>query len=152
MQKKLEVIIEEKIKLESYIIDILDDAAYAERFISKPHNKNCPSMYRILDYCYDKKDLGYYDKPKLVLRATPRQMTRYGLAIDILLMIEKDISDDPNLDRKLMWLRANRFKWTKLGKFFGYHRTTIKKMYETILHKLSNKLKNNLYIYDKIFK
>ena len=37
------VIIEEKIKLESYIVDILDDAAYAERFISKPHNKNCPS-------------------------------------------------------------------------------------------------------------
>ena len=83
MQKKLEVIIEEKIKLESYIIDILDDAAYAERFISKPHNKNCPRMYRILDYCYDKKDLGYYDKPKMILRATPRQMTRYNLAIDI---------------------------------------------------------------------
>ena len=51
-----------------------------------------------------------------------------------------------------LWLRANRFKWTKLGKQFGYHRTTIKKMYETILDKLSNKLKNNLYIFDKIFK
>ncbi len=152
MQKKLEVIIEEKIKLESYIIDILDDAAYAERFISKPHNKNCPSMYRILDYCYDKKDLGYYDKPKMILRATPRQMTRYNLAIDILMEIDKTISDNPRVARKLMWLRANRFNWTKLGKFFGYHRTTIKKMYEMILDKLSNKLKNNLYIYDKIFK
>ena len=152
MQKKLEVIIEEKIKLESYIIDILDDAAYAERFISKPHNKNCPSMYRILDYCYDKKDLGYYDKPKMILRATPRQMTRYNLAIDILMEIDKTISDNPRVARKLMWLRANRFNWTKLGKFFGYHRTTIKKMYEIILDKLSNKLKNNLYIYDKIFK
>ena len=72
----LEKIIEEKIKLISYITDILDDAAYAEKFISKPHNRNCPSMYKILDYCYDKKDLGFYDKPKLVLRATPRQMTR----------------------------------------------------------------------------
>ena len=152
MQKKLEVIIEEKIKLESYIIDILDDAAYAERFISKPHNKNCPSMYRILDYCYDKKDLGYYDKPKMILRATPRQMTRYNLAIDILMEIDKTVSDNPRVARKLMWLRANRFNWTKLGRFFGYHRTTIKKMYEIILDKLSNKLKNNLYIYDKIFK
>ena len=152
MQKTLERIIEEKIKLESYIVEILDDAAYAERFLSRPHNRNCPSMYRILDYCYDKKDLGYYDKPKMVLRATPRQMTRYELAIDILMEIDKSVSDNPRVARKLLWLRANRFKWTKLGKFFGYHRTTIKKMYEIILDKLSNKLKNNLYIYDKIFK
>ena len=87
MQRSLEKIIEEKVKLLSYIVDILDDAAYAERFISKPHNRNCPSMYKILDYCYDKKDLGFYDKPKLVLRATPRQMTRYSLALDILMEV-----------------------------------------------------------------
>ena len=55
MQKKLEKIIEEKIKLLEYIVEILDDAAYAERFISKPSNRNSPSMYKILDYCYDKK-------------------------------------------------------------------------------------------------
>ena len=64
----------------------------------------------------------------------------------------KEVFDNPRLARKLLWLRANRFQWTKLGKQFGYHRTTIKKMYETILDKLSNKLKNNLYIFDKIFK
>ena len=152
MQKSLERVIEEKIKLEAMIVEILDDAAYAERFISKPNNKRCPSMYRILDYCYDKKDIGFYDKPKLVLRATPRQMTRYSLALDLLLEIDRSISDNPREDRKILWLRANRFQWTKLGKMFGYHRTTIKRMYETILDKLSNKLKNNLYIYDKIFK
>ena len=44
MQKTLEKIIEEKVKLLSYIVDILDDAAYAERFISKPHNRNCPNV------------------------------------------------------------------------------------------------------------
>ena len=109
-------------------------------------------MYKILDYCYDKKDLGYYDRPKMVLRATPRQMTRYSLALDILMEIDKDVSDNPRMARKLLWLRANRFQWTQLAKQFGYHRTTIKKMYETILDKLSNKLKNNLYIFDKIFK
>ena len=152
MRKSLERVIEEKIKLEAMIVEILDDAAYAERFISKPNNRRCPSMYKILDYCYDKKDLGFYDKPKLVLRATPRQMTRYSLALDLLLEIDRSISDNPREDRKILWLRANRFQWTKLGKMFGYHRTTIKRMYETILDKLSNKLKNNLYIYDKIFK
>ena len=152
MQKSLERVIEEKIKLEAMIVEILDDAAYAERFISKPSNRRSPRMYRILDYCYDKKDIGFYDKPKLVLRATPRQMTRYSLALDLLLEIDRSISDNPREDRKILWLRANRFQWTKLGKMFGYHRTTIKRMYETILDKLSNKLKNNLYIYDKIFK
>ena len=151
MRKSLERLIEEQIKLQAYVVEILDDAAYAERFISAPNNKRCPSMYKILDYCYDKKDLGFYDKPKLVLRATPRQMTRYSLALDILMEVDKDVSDNPRMARKLLWLKANRFKWTKLGNFFGYHRTTIKRMYETILDKLSIKLKNNLYIYDKIF-
>ena len=152
MRKSLERVIEEKIKLEAMIVDILDDADYAERFITKPNNKRCPSMYKILDYCYEKKDIGYYDKPKLVLRATPRQMTRYNLALDILMEIDQTVSDNPREARKLLWLRANRFQWTKLGKFFGYHRTTIKKMYEIVLDKLCIKLKNNLYIYDKIFK
>ena len=79
-------------------------------------------------------------------------MTRYSLALDILMEIDKDVSDNPRMARKLLWLRANRFKWTQLAKQFGYHRITIKKMYETILDKLCNKLKNNLYIFDKIFK
>ena len=151
MRKSIERIIEEKLKLEELVVEILSDAAYAERFISKPNNKRCPSMYKLLDFIRERKDIGFYDRPKLILRATPRQMTRYGLAIDILLMIEKDISDDPNLDRKLMWLRANRFKWTKLGRFFGFHRTTIKRRYQTLLDKLCIKLKNNFDNFDKIF-
>ena len=151
MRKSIERIIEEKLKLEELVVEILSDAAYAERFISKPNNNRCPSMYKLLDFMRERKDIGFYDRPKLILRATPRQMTRYGLAIDILLLIEKDISDDPNLDRKLMWLRANRFKWTKLGRFFGFHRTTIKRRYEIVLDKLCIKLKNNFDNFDKIF-
>ena len=151
MQKSLERVIEEKIKLEAMIVEILDDAAYAERFISKPNNRRCPSMYKILDYCYDKKDLGFYDKPKLVLRATPRQMTRYSLALDLLLEIDRSISDNPREDRKILWLRANRFQWTKLGRFFGFNRITIKRRYETLLDKLCIKLKNNFDNLDKIF-
>ena len=151
MRKSIERIIEEKLKLEELVVEILSDAAYAERFISKPNNNRQPSMYKLLEFIRERKDIGFYDRPKLILRATPRQMTRYGLAIDILLMIEKDISDDPNLDRKLMWLRANRFKWTKLGRFFGFHRTTIKRRYEILLDKICIKLKNNFDNLDKIF-
>ena len=151
MQRRLEVIVEEQVKLTNLIKEILDDAAYAERFISKPNNNRCPSMYKLLDFIRERKDIGYYDRPKLILRATPRQMTRYSLALDILCTVDKDISDDPNLDRKLLWLRANRFKWSKLGRFFGFHRTTIKRRYETLLDKLCIKLKNNFDNFDKIF-
>lgn len=151
MLKSIEKIVEEQIKLERLIIEILDDAAYAEKFIAGPHNNRCPSMYQVLESYYDKKDWGFHVKPKLVLRATPRQMSRYELALDILLFVDDDISDNPKLDRKLLWLRANRFKWTKLGKFFGFHRITIKNRYKNLLDKLSNKLKNNFDKLDKVF-
>ena len=84
MRKSIERIIEEKLKLEELVVEILSDAAYAERFISKPNNNRCPSMYKLLDFIRERKDIGFYDRPKLILRATPRQMTRYGLALDIL--------------------------------------------------------------------
>ena len=151
MKKSLERLIEEKIKLTELVVEILSDAAYAERFISKPNNNRQPSMYKLLDFMRERKDIGFYDRPKLILRATPKQMTRYSLALDILCLIDKDISDDPNLDRKLMWLRANRFQWTKLGRFFGFNRITIKRRYETLLDKLCIKLKNNFDNLDKIF-
>ena len=151
MRKSIERIIEEKLKLEELVVEILSDAAYAERFISKPNNNRCPSMYKLLDFIRERKDIGFYDRQKLILRATPKQMTRYSLALDILCFVDKDISDDPNLDRKLLWLRANRFQWTKLGRFFGFHRSTIKRRYEIVLDKLCIKLKNNFDNFDKIF-
>ena len=56
MQRRLEIIVEEQVKLVSHIKEILDDAAYAERFVSKPNNKRCPSMYKLLETYYDPKD------------------------------------------------------------------------------------------------
>ena len=76
-EKSIERIIEEKLKLEELVVEILSDAAYAERFISKPNNNRCPSMYKLLDFIRERKDIGFYDRPKLILRATPRQMTRW---------------------------------------------------------------------------
>lgn len=151
MLKSIDRLLDEQIKLEKYIIEILDDAAYAERFIAKPNNNRCPSMYQLLETYYDKQEWGFHDRPRLSLRATPKQMTRYNFAIDLLLLIKDDISDNPSRDRKLLWLRANRMKWTKLAKIFGFHRTTIKKQYEIVLDKLSTKLKNSFDTFDKIF-
>ena len=149
--------IDKQLNVEKNIIRILDDAAYAEKFLSKPNNKRCPSMFQLIEATcgyiqYDKEDYGYHVNNKLKLRATPRQMTNYGLAIDFLLEVKDDISDDPVQDRKLLWLRANRIKWSTLSKMFGKHRTTIKRMYEIILGRLAAKI-NEKYLdkYDKIF-
>tara|TARA_R110002012_G_scaffold75536_3_gene190820 strand:+ start:1725 stop:2186 length:462 start_codon:yes stop_codon:yes gene_type:complete len=122
------------------IINVLADAAIAERFIRKPSNNRCPSMYQTLETYYDKRDWGYHVEPKLKLRGTPKQMQNYETALDLLLMIETDISDDAVLMRKIFWMRANRSKWTSIGKYFGINRTTVKRMYETVLDKLSNKV------------
>ena len=97
-------------------------------------------MYQILETYYDKKDWGYHAEPKLKLRGTPKQMQNYDTALDLLLMIETDISDDPVLMRKISWMRANRNKWTVIGKYFGIHRTSVKRMYDKVLDKLSNKV------------
>ena len=149
--------IEKQLNCERNIIRILDDAAYAEKFLSKPNNKRRPSMFQLIEATcgyqpYDKEDYGYHVDNKLKLRATPRQMTHYGLAIDMLLSVKDDISDDPVTDRKLLWLRANRIKWSTLSKMFGKHRSTVKRMYDIILNRLATKINSTtLDKYDKFF-
>ena len=79
-------------------------------------------------------------------------MTHYGLAIDLLLMIDDSIFDDPLLMRKILWLKATRNSYTAIGKYLVYHRTTIKRMYDNVLDKLANKIiQESLDIYDKKF-
>ena len=149
--------IERQLNCEKNIIRILDDAAFAEKFLAKPNNKRCPTMYQLIETAcgyepYDKEDYGYHVDNKLKLRATPRQMTHYGLATDMILEVKEDISDDPVLDRKLLWLRANRIKWSTMAKMFGKHRTTVKKMYEIILNRLATKINATMLDkYDKFF-
>ena len=147
----LKYVLDQKLRIEKNIVWILDDAAYAERFLAKPNNKRCPSMYSLIETCYTPEDFGYYTK-KFVLRATPKQMTHYSFAIDLLLLIKEDIYDNPVEARKLLWLRANRHPFTKLAKMFGYHRTTLKRKYEMILERLADKVRLNfLDKFDKIF-
>ena len=139
-----------QINFEYQIVRLLEDAVYCERFLAKPNNRSCPSMYDLIETCYDQEDIGYYIK-NLKLRATPRQLTRYEFVIDLMLMIKEDISDDPILARRLLWLRASHYKWTKLAKHFGFHRTTLKNKYERILELLAHKVKKNIP-FDKLDK
>ena len=152
MSSKLEHKLNQYLEVRNNIVNILADAAIAERFIKAPNNKRCPSMYQMLETYYDKKDWGYHAEPKLKLRGTPKQMQNYDTAIDLLLMIDDDIDKDPVLMRKISWMRANRNKWTVIGKYFGIHRTSVKRMYDKVLDKLSNKIiAESVDILDKKF-
>ena len=49
-------------------------------------------------------------------------------------------------------VKATRNSFTSIGKYLVYHRTTIKRMYDNILDKLTNKIiKESLDIYDRKF-
>jgi hypothetical protein len=137
-----------QINFEYQIQILIEDAVYVEKFLAKPSNRSCPSMYQLIETSYDKEDIGYYIK-NLKLRATPQQITRYEFVIDLLLMIKEDISDDPIMARRLLWLRGSNYKWTKLAKHFGFHRTTLKNKYQRILERLAIKMKKEI-TFDKL--
>ena len=137
-----------QINFEYQIVRLLEDAVYVEKFLAKPNNRSCPSMYQLIETSYDKDDIGYYIK-NLKLKATPRQLTRYEFVIDLMLMIKEDIYEDPIMARRLLWMRASHYKWTKLAKHFGLHRTTLKNKYERILELLACKVKKNIS-FDKL--
>ena len=138
----------EEISTERHLILLLDEAARTERFLRKPKPPKAPMMYHLIETSYDKEDFGYY-KAELKLRATPRQITRWEFAIDLLLLIKPDISDDPIFDRRLVWVRANRMKWTQLQRLLGPNRTTLRLRYEKLLTLISNKVRKE-FTFDKL--
>ena len=146
----LGVKLKEEIANEIQISNLLDEAAFTERFLSKPKPPHAPSMYDLITTSYSEDEIGYYKK-ELKLRATPRQITRWEFTIDVLFMINPDISKDPVFDRKLVWLRANRFKWSRISKFLGMHRTTLRLRYERLLEQLTRKVKTEIK-FDKLNK
>ena len=99
--------------------------------ISKPGQ---PRMYDLLEMSYDPKDIGFYDKKGLKLRANAKQISCWELAIDLIAKI-------PKIDhRRLVWARAMRYNWSALGRRFGLHRVTVQRRYKTIILDLETAL------------
>ena len=132
------------------VVSLIDEAARTERFLSGPKPPRAASMYNLLEVTYMQGDWAYYEKQLLKLRATPRQITRWEFAIECLTSIEHDISEDPILDRQIVWMKANRFKWTHIAKHFGFTRHQVRNRYEKVLTRLCNKIKNNQKKYCKL--
>ena len=132
------------------LVSLIDEAARTERFLSGPKPPRAASMYDLLQTTYMQGDWAYYEKQLLKLRATPRQITRWEFAIEALIAVDAEISKDPILDRQMIWMRANRFKWTEIGKHFGFTRHQVRNRYEKVLTRLLNKIKINNKKYCKL--
>lgn len=103
-----------------------------------------PRMYDVLKMSYDPKDIGFWQKKGLKLRANSHQITCWELAIELLIKIEK------LEDRRLIWAKAMRYSWVALARQFGCHRVTIKKKYTAAILNLEFSLDKSLI--DKIDK
>lgn len=103
-----------------------------------------PNMYDVLKMSYDPKDIGFWQKKGLKLRANSHQITCWELAIELLIKIEK------LEDRRLIWARAMRYSWVALARQFGCHRVTIKKKYTAAIFNLEFSLDKS--VLDKIDK
>ena len=103
-----------------------------------------PKMYDVLKMSYDPKDIGFWQKKGLKLRANSHQITCWELAIELLIKIEK------LEDRRLIWAKAMRYSWVALARQFGCHRVTIKKKYTAAILNLEFNLDKSLI--DKIDK
>ena len=132
------------------LVSLIDEAARTERFLSGPKPPRAASMYDLLQTTYMQGDWAYYEKQLLKLRATPRQVSRWEFAIEALLAVDADISKDPLLDKQIIWMKANRHKWTTIGKHFGFTRHQVRNRYEKVLTRLCNKIKNNQKKYCKL--
>ena len=134
----------------SNLVSLIDEAARTERFLSGPRPPRAASMYDLLQTTYMQGDWAYYEKQLLKLRATPRQVSRWEFAIEALLAVDTDISKDPLLDKQIIWMKANRYKWTAIGKHFGFTRHQVRNRYEKVLTRLLNKIKINNKKYCKL--
>ena len=146
----IEIQLKAAVTAQVHLVSLIDEAARTERFLSRPKPPKACSMYDLLTTRYEKGDWSYYEKALMKIRATPSQVTRWEYAIDALMAIEEDISKDPSLDRQIIWMRANRYKWTHIAKHFGFSRHQIKNRYVKVLGKLSTKIKNKKNKYCKL--
>ena len=54
--------LKEQISNEIKIIHLLDEAAFTEKFLSKPKPPHAPSMYDLITTSYTEDEVGYYKK------------------------------------------------------------------------------------------
>ena len=115
------------------LVDVLETAARAEKYIPGIKKPHAPGMYSILEVIHNKSEHGAYHKAPMKIRATGKMLASWELAIDLLLLISLD-------ERQLIWSRANKYSYSEIGRMLGYERRKVKTLYLNALFHLESKL------------
>ena len=98
------------------LTDILETAARCDRYLPGLKKPTAPRMFDIIETTYNPSEHGYYDKPQLKLRATPRMIACWDVSIDLLLLLESVET------RRLIWSKANKYSYSAIGRMLGLDR------------------------------
>jgi hypothetical protein len=105
------------------LIHLFEEAARTDRRLPSAFQKTRTTSW--LDYRQEKMYKHSYHKTEFRVVPTAKQIDRWWVACELLGTIIKDIDT-----KKIVWLRASRFPWTRIAKTFGMSRHKAKKLWE----------------------
>ena len=118
------------------LVKCFETAARTDRYLPGLKRPKGGAMYSILEVLYSRHEHGFYNKKGMKLQANAKMITCYDLAIDLLSLVDVQ-------ERQIIWSKANRFKYTQIGRMLGFDRRKVKNLYFSALFKIENKLKND---------
>lgn len=105
------------------LIHLFEEAARTDRRLPSAFRKTRTTSW--LDYRQEKMYMHSWNKTDFRVVPTASQVERWWVACELIGTIIKDIDT-----KKIVWLRARRFPWTRIAKTFGMSRHRIKKIWE----------------------
>ena len=105
------------------LIHLFEEAARTDRRLPPAFRKTKTTSW--LEYRQEKMYMHSWNKTEFKIIPTAKQIDRWWIASQLLGNVVQDIDL-----KKIIWLRAKRFPWTRIAKTFGMSRHKAKKAWE----------------------
>tara|TARA_R110002051_G_scaffold3811_2_gene20420 strand:- start:265 stop:699 length:435 start_codon:yes stop_codon:yes gene_type:complete len=105
------------------IIKLFEEAATTDKRLPRAIKKQKTTAW--MDHTQEKMYKHSYHAANFKVIPSSRDITRWSIASEILRSVVEDIEI-----KKLIWVRANKFPWTVIGRRFGYSRRKAKRIFE----------------------
>jgi len=105
------------------IINLFEDAARTDKRLPSAIKKQKTTAW--MDHTQEKMYKHSYYAANFKIVPSSRDISRWWIASEILRSVVEDIEI-----KKLIWVRANKFPWTFIGRRFGYSRRKAKQVFE----------------------
>ena len=96
------------------IINLFEDAARTDRRLPSAIKKQKTTAW--MDHTQEKMYKHSYHAASYKVVPSSRDISRWWIASEILRSVVEDVEK-----KKLIWVRANKYPWTVIGRRFGYH-------------------------------